>query len=233
MTDLQDLVLDKLVAATLGRDLPDSPLTVAAQLLEGKRPIKFGGMFNDSAMSEIARRLGWPPFLAEGVQGGVRALANEEHRRQFAMTVFRVLPVGGESPKLSKHDMARLVAWPAIDVHPLVCQNRKCVWPNRVEELADSHEGDDVSGVLLRCLTVEAKYPRGLTTPLDDSSPDTARLLKLSEAVRNAFVKKPKTTAGYALREIVRLTIKHRGIGEAVKLIAGIARQCGLKVETV
>lgn len=48
MTDLQDLVLDKLVGATLGRDLPDSPLTVAAELLEGKRPIKFGAKFNDS-----------------------------------------------------------------------------------------------------------------------------------------------------------------------------------------
>ena len=40
-------------------------------------------------------------------------------------------------------------------------------------------------------------------------------------------------TAGYALREVVRLTIKHRGIGEAVKVIAGVARQSGLTVEAI
>ncbi len=233
MTDLQDLILDKLVAATLGRDLPDSPLTVAAQLIEGKRPIKFGDKFNDSVMSEIARRLGWPVFLAEGVQGGIRALESEEDRRQFAMTLFRTLPVGGTPPKLTKHDMARFVAWPALDVHPLVCQNPNCRWPNRMEELADSHEGDDLPAADPLCLTVQAEFPHGLSTPLYDASPDTARLLKLTEAVRNAFRKKPKTTAGYALREIVRLTIKHRGIGEAVKVIAGVARQCGLAVEAV
>lgn len=233
MTDLQDLILDKLVAATLGRDLPDGPLTVAAGLLPGKRPLKFGDKFNDSVMSEIARRLGWPVFLAEGVQGGVRALENEEDRRQFAMTLFRVLPVGGTPPKLTKHDMARLVAWPALGVHPLVCQNPKCRWPNQVEYLADSGEDDDISDTDPVCQTVQAEFPRGLSTPLYDSSPDTARLLKMTEAVRNAFRKKPKTTAGYALREIVRLTIKHRGIGEAVKVIAGVARQCGLAVEEV
>lgn len=233
MTDLQDLVLDKLVAATLGRDLPDSPLTVAAQLLEGKRPIKFGGKFNDSTMSEIACRLGWPVFLAEGVQGGVRALADEEDRRRFAMTLFRVLPVGGTPPKVSKPDMARIVARAAVGVHPLVCKERGCEWPKHIARLADTPDYDEFWDTELVCLAVQADFPRGLTTPLYDSSPDTARLLKLSEAVRNAFVKKPKTTAGYALREIVRLTITRKGIGDAVKLIADVARRCGLKVEAV
>lgn len=231
MTDAQELVLDALVAADLGPHLPDSPLTVAARLLPGKREIKFGGKFHDSAMSEIARRLGWPVFLVEGVQGGGRVIEDPEGWRRFAMTLFRTLPVGGTAPKVSKHDTARAVAWPAIDVHPLVCQHPACRWPNRMEELADSAEEDDVSGVDLRCETVAAEFPRGLTTPLYDFLPDTARLLKLGEFVKSAFRKKPKTTAGYALREIVRLTIKHRSVADAVTVLAGVARMCGMAVE--
>jgi hypothetical protein len=231
VTDLQDLVLDKLVGATLGRDLPDSPLTVAAQLLEGKRPIKFGDKFNNSTMSEIARRLGWPVFLAEGAQGGVRALENEEDRRGFAMTLFRTLPVGGTPPKLAKEDMARIVAGAAAGVHPLACHEPGCPWAEQMRQLTRVPNGFDPLVVVLKCVTVTAAFPVGLSTPLYDSSPDSARLLKLTESVWNAFRKKPKTTAGYALREIVRLTVKHRGIGEAVEVIAGVARRCGLEVE--
>ena len=235
MTDLQDLVLDALVGAEIGVNLPDSPLTVAARLLPGKRPLKFGGRTNDSAMSEIARRLGWPVILADAVQGGLRAVKDDEERRRFAMTVFRTLPVGGTQPKLSKPAQARVAAHTALAVHPLVCQDPECPWPARMAAVADAAEGAE-SGLrrgVGRCRTVEAIYPHRGFWNLSREVPKEVRFDGLNDHALTAFLNKPKTTAGYALREAVKLTVAERGIAEAVRLIADIARRCGLAVEAV
>lgn len=233
MTDLQDMILDRLVGAKLGANLPDSPLRVAAELIEGERPIKFGQTFNDSAMAEIANRLGFPVILVEGVQGGIKALKDEEDRRRFAMTVFRVLPVGGTPPKLTTLEMAKVAALTAIDVHPLVCKKKRCKWPQQIAALADPPDGYDYSDAELHCQTAEAEFPNGLSGWLSPNSPNTARLLKLGEFVHAAFLNKPRTTAGYALRECVRLTITEQGISEAVAMVVGIAQRCGMAAESV
>jgi hypothetical protein len=235
VTDAQDLILDRLVGAKLGVNLPDSPLRVAAELFEGKRPIKFTQRYNDSVMSEIARRLGFPVILAEAIQGGVKAMKDEEDRRRFAMTVFRVLPVGGPQTKLSKLEMAQVAAATAADVHSIVCTDPKCEWAEVMLKLAHSDPATDPSilNAPRRCLTTDAEFPYGFTGILYPNSPNTARLVTLGQHVWTAFENKPKTTAGYALRECVRLTITERGIPEAVALVAAIARRCGMATEAV
>lgn len=234
MTDLQDLILDRLVGAKLGANLPDSPLRVAAELIEGKRPIEFGKSYNDAAMTEIARRLGWPVLLAEGVQGGVRALAEEDDRRRFAVTVFRMLPVGLQQPKLNKLDQARVAAAAAAVVHPFVCATPKCQWADVL--LAITNRGHIRAAnrrtFAANCLTAHGKHPARQNGGawLHASSDDEQRLIVMGQHVENALKKLTKT-AGFALREAMRLTVARRGITEAVTLVAAVARRCGMAVE--
>jgi hypothetical protein len=233
MTDLQDLILDKLVGSKVGANLPDSPLTIAASLIESKRPIAFGKSHNDAAMSEIARRLGWPVLLAEGFQGGVRALKDEEDRRRLAMTVFRVVQVGGPQPKLTGPEQAKIAAAAAVAVHPFVCTKPKCQWAGVLLAITDRGHTRPANrrAYTAHCLTAHGKHPVGGAW-LHASSDDEQRLIVMGQHVENALKRLTKT-AGYAVREAVRLAVTRRGITEAVALIADIARRCGMATEAV
>ena len=59
---------------------------IAAEVVGGSKPIQFGMTDNDrGAKSLIAQRLGYPVLLIEAIQGGNRALKEENDRRSFAM----------------------------------------------------------------------------------------------------------------------------------------------------
>ncbi len=65
------------------------------------------------------------------------------------------------------------------------------------------------------------------------SEPKWSRFERVCDHVLTAFHDKTRTTAGFALREAVKLVITERGITEAVALVADIARRCGLATEAV
>lgn len=236
MTDLQDLILDRLVGAKLGINLPDSPLRVAAELIEGKRPIKFGQRFNDSVMAEIARRLGFPALLAQAIQGGNSVLKAEEDRRRFAMTVFRVLPVGGSPPKLVGLESARIAAATATEAHTLVCKSRKCQWGKVLTELTEAGHSQRNGLTIYRamCVTAHKKYRDDWETVFVDAKDGKAeRLIIIGQHTENSCLKGKAKNAGYALREAAKLVVAEQGIAEAVALIAAIARRCGMATEAV
>lgn len=236
MTDLQDLILDRLVGAKLGVNLPDSPLRVAAELLDGMRPIKFGQRFSDSAMSEIARRLGFPVILAQAIQGGNGVLKSEEDRRRFAMTVFRVLPVGSPQPKLATVELPRIAAATAGDVHPLVCKSKRCRWADTLRDLAATGKTtrNGLSIYQALCLTAHKKYRDDWETLFVDANDGPAeRLIIIGQHTENSCLKGKAKNAGYALREAVKLVMTEQGISEAVQRVAGIARRCGMTIEGV
>src|SRR5262245_1895343 len=109
MTDLQDAILDRLVGTRVGVNWPDGPLAIAAEVVGGTKPVRFGQTDNDrGAKREIASRLGYPMLLIEAIQGAVRAIRDEEDRRGFAMAVFRLIPVGTKAPKLSSLEQNRI-----------------------------------------------------------------------------------------------------------------------------
>ena len=126
MTDLQDLLLDKLAGTEFGAGWQDGPFRVAAELIPGK-PIKFTGKDEDAtARNAIASRLGYPTILLEAAQGAVWVLASEDDRRALAMSVIRAIPPGSKStPQPSE------VYWFAATsvtrrAHALVCKAPRC-----------------------------------------------------------------------------------------------------------
>src|SRR5918911_847921 len=99
MTDPQDRILDRLVGTRVGVNWPDGPLALAAEVVGGHKPVKFGQTDNDrGAKAEIARRLGYPVLLCEAIQGANRGLGAEDDRRGLAMNLFGTIPVGGPVP---------------------------------------------------------------------------------------------------------------------------------------
>jgi hypothetical protein len=236
VTDLQDLILDRLVGAKLGANLPDSPLRVAAELIEGKRPIQFTQRYNDSAMAEIARRLGFPVILAQAIQGGNGVLKSEEDRRRFAMTVFRILPVGVTPPKLTGMESARVAAATAAEVHPLMCNKRKCPWVKTLLGLAAAEKPEAYEYILYKamCLTAHANYQDNWQTLFVDAKDGPAeRLIIIGQHTECSCLKGKAKSAGFALREAVKLVMTEWGIAGAVAMVAAIARRCGMAVEGV
>src|SRR5437870_4591771 len=89
MTDLQDRILDRLVGTWVGVNWPDGPLAIAADVVGGHKPVKFGQTDNDRGpKGEIARRLGYPVLLCEAIQGANRGLKAEDDRRGLAIALF-------------------------------------------------------------------------------------------------------------------------------------------------
>src|SRR5688500_12058660 len=96
MTDLQDLLLDKLAGTEFGSGWQDGPFRVAAELIPGK-PINFTGKYEDiTARNAVASRLGYPLMLLEAAQGAVSVLRNEDDHRALAMSVIRAIPPGSK-----------------------------------------------------------------------------------------------------------------------------------------
>jgi hypothetical protein len=244
MTDLQVRILDQLNSAKLGIGFPDSLLRIAADLIPGKKPIVFDQWLNRSAYSEISSRLGFPLELTYAIQGANSALEADEDRRRFAMTLFSRLPVGGKRPILLNLQKAKIVASVAVRIHPLVCKNPDCTWDQRISYLAEFGQMQNYQSYANeqhleqirlsrenRCLTALSKYPLGPHNAKKSNRDDALRFLVISEHVENSFVKKDKSPAPYAFKDILRLIASHQGIEPAVSTVVEIAQRCGMATE--
>src|SRR5262245_3070432 len=161
MTDVQDAILDRLVGSHIGKNWPDGPLAIAAEVVGGTKAVKFGLTDGDrGAKSEIAKRLGYPVLLIEAIQGANRAFAEEDDRRSFAMAVFRKVAVGGKQPRLSTLEQVRIAGRLAGRAHWYVCRAKTCPVPPRLMNLI---EADRVTRAVLaaaegaRCRTTRSE----------------------------------------------------------------------------
>jgi hypothetical protein len=242
MTDLQDAILDRLVGTRVGVNWPDGPLTIAAEVVGGSKPIVFGLTDNDRGpKAEISRRLGYPVLLIEAIQGAVRALAEENDRRSFAMAVFGTVPVGGKLPRLSSLEQNRIAGRMAIRVHSFVC-TADCPVPKTLAALLDAppkNRTERQAAYQTRCETAKEtlwgattkETPWGATTAwLTARSTTFQRLLQTAYQVIHGLAEKKSMGGWCSIRESARLAASERGIAEAVACCVEIARQCGLAV---
>jgi hypothetical protein len=228
MTDLQDMILDRLVGTKVGKNWPDGPLAIAAEVVGGVKPIKFGLTDMDrGAKSEISKRLGYPVLLCEAIQGGNRGLPGEDDRRSFAMNVFRTIPIAGRLPRLRVQAQNRIAGRLAIRAHSYLCDRPDCPLPRSLAELV---EAETASALLpeARCETLGESVWRAYGATLSDTE---QRILRSAWHVINGF-SSGKTSVGAwcSIRESTRLAASERGVGEDVACCVEIARLCGVAV---
>lgn len=241
VTDLQDLILDRLVGAKLGANLPDSPLRVAAEVVSGE-PIAgtefVGSGISEAGNSRVARILGYPVQLCEAFQGVLGRLPDEESRRRFAMSFFRLIPCGGPQPKLSHLMRARLAASLAVRAHLVTCGDSMCEAPAKLRELELmeplSAQEYVIHGLGLRCSAVRKRHPHGMPfTFLTEHSTPLERLERLSRHTISGFASRKSNAAWWAVRLATELIVAASGASAGMELCIGIARRCGMTVEGV
>ena len=232
MTDLQDAILDRLVGTRVGVNWPDGPLAVAADVVGGTTPVRFGQTDNDrGAKSEIARRLGYPVLLVEAIQGGNRGLAEEDDRRGFAMAVFRLIPVGGKPRRMSSIEQNHIAARAALRAHRCVCPNAKCPMLGMLEQLAEvswENPGVTRNPYDTRCTFAGTPNENAVAGWLTARSTTKQRLLQTVVQVTRGLSEGSSMGGWCSIRESARLCASEGGLSEAVACCEEIARRCGL-----
>jgi hypothetical protein len=234
MTDLQDAILDRLVGTRIGMNWPDGPLTIAAEVVGGGKPIQFGVTDNDrGAKREIARRLGYPILLIEAIQGANRGFFSQEDRRSFALAIFQHIAVAGHMPVLSSAAQNHIAARLAIRAHPYVCVDPACPVPKMLDDLlllSLVTQKQATQGYDTRCATADKTLRNALAGWLTPRSTKIDRLLQTAAQVIHGLVERKSMGGWCSIRESVRLAASERGLEEAIDCCKDIAQQCGLVV---
>jgi hypothetical protein len=232
MTDLQDLLLDRLVGAKVGPHWRDGPFRLAADLIPGK-PIVFIGKYDDlKAKNAIASRLGYPLMLLEAAQGAASLLKAEDDRRALAMAVIRSIPPGTKQKPRPSDDYWLAAVAAAEKAHRLVCRARGCQIAANLKAMlrAEDHEGREraVDGMMrASCPT----YPKGFDTEvhITPATPALDRSIRaaLDSLVYGADTAEVKQAAARSARESALLV---GGMSEAVAVCVEVARRLGMAV---
>jgi hypothetical protein len=233
MTDLQDRILDRLVGTWVGVDWPDGPLAIAADVVGGPKPVKFGQTDNDRGpKAEIACRLGYPVLLCEAIQGANRGLKAEDDRRSLAIALFGAIPIGEPMPKLSSQAQNRIALRLAMRAHPFVCQRSDCavllVLANllQMEEITRAQAAE---ASRTWCETGGGTLRRTAAGWLTASSTPVQRVVQSAALAIRGFESGKSVHGWCSIRESARLAASERGPAEAVSCCIDIARLCGMK----
>jgi hypothetical protein len=233
MTEIQELLLDMMVAAEIGKNWQGGPFHIAAALLPGK-PIVFKGKYGEGkAKSAISTRLGYPLALLEAVQGMVYLLKAEDDRRALAIAIFRAIP-----PGIKRKARPSAVTWLAgIGVtrraHALVCHAPTCEVLTALDALRAAETAEDRVPVLesfftKRCPTAGRDCSWYIPVTRKTSALDRT-LAAARGCVRTYGRSMQVTYAGRAAREAARAALVAGGLEEAVGLCVELARLLGME----
>jgi hypothetical protein len=236
VTDLQDMILDRLVGVKVGVNWPDGPLAIAAEVV-GPGPVKFEAKSfdgNRKAKQAISDRLGLPVVLLEAIQGGTRGLANAEHRRSYAMMLFRSLSIGKRVKRMKPDFIGRVAVMLATRAHPFVCGNSGCEFLAVLAGLLDSKSlaGSQISLLISWC----PSYGMSLATSrirLTASTPVLTRAMYAAERGAMGLINQDVLQALDAAREATRVIATVCGVAPAVAAVLDAARWCGMATESV
>jgi hypothetical protein len=233
MTDLQDLLLDKLVGSPIGKGWKDGPFRVAAELVPGKR-IRFTGQHDDApAKNAIAGRLGYPRMLLEAAQGAVSVLKAEDDRRSFAMTLLGAIPPGTKQ-KPRPLGVYRLAAVAVTRrAHALACPGAKCgvkAVLDRVLAADPEEERDQAIDPLFKATCPAFGKDIDLTIRIAPKTPAVVRTIYAAVCCAGAYWDpNPHHDANRAAREACRAAALVGGVEEAVALCVELARRLGMQ----
>jgi hypothetical protein len=233
MTEIQELLLDKMVAADLGNNMKGGPFHIAAELLAGK-PIEFkGNHAQGKMMRALAARLGYPLALLEALQGAVYLLDAEDDRRAFAIAIFRAIP-----PGITRKALAADVTWLAgVGVtrraHALVCPAPTCAVTTALDTLQAARTEEERLPVLgsffqKYCATAGRDCSKEIHLTRKTSALDRT-LHAARDSVRHYNTTGKVLYAGRAAREAARAALVASGLEEAVGLCVELARLLGIE----
>lgn len=237
MTDLQDILLDKLVGSAIGQNWKDGPFHVAAELIPGK-PMKFTGQHGDTtAKNAIASRLGYPLMLLEAGQGAMLVLEEEDDRRAVAMGLFSTVEPG-KKQKPRPEEVYRLAAVAvARHAHRLLCKSTKCGVGSILDRvLAEDDESsrDQLFDPFFRskCPT----YDKDVDLKINLSgrkTPAIARSIAAAQCCAGVYIysgQPLKDEAGRAAREASRVAALIGGVPGAIALCVELAQRLGMPI---
>jgi hypothetical protein len=238
MTDLQDLLLDKLATSPVGAGWEDGPFRLAADLIPGK-PIRFKGRYEDAtAKNAIAARLGYPAMLLHAAQGAVSALADEEDRRALAMTVLRAVTPGIKQKPRPREVYVTAAVEIARRCHALHCRAKKCPLTAALDAFlsADTwRKQDQAVGRLFKSTCPTHGRPGGEKVWITTATPPLARTVQaatLAVASNDTEGTDFYTDLNRVGRETGRAAAAV-GVRAAVALCADLARRLGMEAEAV
>ncbi len=229
MTDLQDLILDKMVAVEAGGRWKGGPFHLAAELLPGKR-IRFTGRDGDgSARNAISSRLGYPRMLLEAAHGALAGLAGEEDRRSLAMGLIQAAVPG----KKQKGRPAEMYCRAAVAIthraHGLACKARGCALLAALTEAlaaeAVAEQRKAIQQVTAAACPTFGRPPRTHIV-LVAKTPAVDRTVHAARNCREAYetVYRPANEVNAAAREAGRAAALAGGAAEALALCTELDR---------
>ena len=233
MTDLQDLLLDKMVGAKAGRLWGDGPFHAAALLVPGK-VIAFKDAYGGSAArNAVSARLGYPRMLLEGAHGALSALATEDDRRALAMGVILAVPPGKkQKPRPSAAYRVAAVA-ATRQAHALACSVAGCGLLAALDAALSA--GEKTGGIghgprVHGCPPHESEMARAANL-----SPKSTALSRSLHAAENAALsfsyRQPAEKVNACAREACRAAAMVGGVSGAVALCAELARRLGMEAK--
>lgn len=235
MTELQDRILDRLAGKPVGRNWPNGPLALAADVTGGTTPVKFGQTDMDrGAKNEIARRLGYPILLCEAIQGANRGAPTEDDRRSLAMILFSTILIGGRIPRIPALEQNRIALRMAFRVHPFACTHPKCRVAKTLSELLvipTITSALAAAALQVPCAAQNERRQKTRGGAGSIASSDLlVRLRHTSMMALRGFETAKSVNGWCSVRESARLAAAQRGIPEAVAGCVEIARLCGMSV---
>jgi hypothetical protein len=233
VTENQELLLDKMVAAEIGKNWEGGPFHIAAEMLPGK-PIDFSGNHGQSRGTRaVAVRLGYPLALLEALQGVVYLINAEEDRRAFAIAIFRAIP-----PGIKRKARTSDVTWLAsVSVthraHALVCPAPTCEVTTALAALQAAQTEAARLPVLKsffkkRCATAGRDCSEAIQLTSKTSALDRT-LHAARDCIRHYSTTGRVLYAGRAAREAARAAFVASGLEEAVSLSVELARLLGIE----
>jgi hypothetical protein len=230
VTDLQDLICDRLVGSRISRDWAEGPLHIAARVLVPGFHLARSG--HNRRSSQLVSTLKWPRLFTFAFHGANAALAEEEDRRTLALTLFRTFAPRAKPMRVPTRRNAETAARLALRVHPLVCPG-PCPLHQAMTDLVNDFLADRPFRTKLKaCHSLLGSCPAHtgpVRAAVKLASPPAHHALT---AYRHLLVAlaghQVPMFGGDSTRESARTEAKVRGVQGAVEICLEAARLLGL-----
>jgi hypothetical protein len=230
MTDLQDLICDRLVQARISRDWVDGPLHIAAQVIVPG--FELADSDHNRRPAQLASTLKWPRMFCMAFFGGSSGLDDEDDRRALAIAIFRKFPPRQKQMRITRQHSYEVAGWLATRVHLLACSAKCPTYQALTQLFADcqarktlplARQGECLSQ-LRQCLN----YADPRKRPSRQSTPAHHSLIAYRHWLHGLWGADATLFCGDSAREAVRTETKVRGVQGAIEICQETGERLGM-----
>jgi hypothetical protein len=231
MTDLQDLILDKLMGAKIGVNWADGPLFAAAQAINPR--FELAPSRDRYRQEQLCKEVGFPFLFGGAFHGANAGLSEEDDRRSLAVAVFSAVEPG---KPLKRRPYAQstfaqnreVVAWMALRAHALVCP-QGCPLQQAVQDLWEAFQQKESLNDPFQARSSCPRYTGWAFRPISRScTPAHSSVVALRYLVLALRTPKPTLACADCARESARTEAKVAGVKGAADLLLELARKLEL-----